>query len=376
MLGMELLERYLLAEGRAGPEIHAHAEDVADLLVEHLLGQTIRGDAVAEHAAGLRTGLQQGDGVALLAQVEGGGQPGRTGAHHGHRLAGVRGRTGGREVGGPLVVGEALERTYGDRLVHGRAAALILAGVRAHAAQDAGQGGRLADHRVGVGEAALGDHADVSGRVHARRAGLAARRHQGGEFLGHHGAEGARGGHDLVAVRAGGLAAAAGGAEPGQARFQKPVDHPELHGAFDAADVEVLHPGDGAGGAAHAALLAGDDGLAGGGDTLGGCQRSRWVDGEAVGGGLARPAIGGGARGAIGGRGGGVDGGGVGGHGILSSCTPGRGPGTRSSPSWWPPTSAPSTPRATPPTVCSCRSPSSPSSCEGAPGGRSTCSCR
>ena len=59
-----------------------------DLGVERRSRQAVLGDAVAQHPARPRVGVEERAGVAALQQVEGGGQPGRARADDGHRLAG------------------------------------------------------------------------------------------------------------------------------------------------------------------------------------------------------------------------------------------------------------------------------------------------
>ena len=91
--------RHPAPERDAGLDLDPQRRDGADLLVEHRVGQPVGGDAVAQHAARLGPGLEDGHGVALLAQVEGRGQPGRTRPDDGHPAAGV-GRLGGDGPGG------------------------------------------------------------------------------------------------------------------------------------------------------------------------------------------------------------------------------------------------------------------------------------
>ena len=48
----ELVERDVLADADVVPDLAAGAADVLDLAVDHVVGQAVDGDAVAEHAAG------------------------------------------------------------------------------------------------------------------------------------------------------------------------------------------------------------------------------------------------------------------------------------------------------------------------------------
>ena len=68
------------------------AASCASRAVDVLLLQLEVGDAVAQQAADRVVALVDGDRVAGPGQLLGGGQPGRAGADHGHRLAGRRRR--------------------------------------------------------------------------------------------------------------------------------------------------------------------------------------------------------------------------------------------------------------------------------------------
>ena len=75
-----------VGEGEVATPVPVHAErgpelrDDPDLGVERGPRQAVLGDAVAEHSAGERVGIEERAGVALLEEVEGGGEPGRPGA--------------------------------------------------------------------------------------------------------------------------------------------------------------------------------------------------------------------------------------------------------------------------------------------------------
>ena len=68
--------------------LHTQGGDLVDLLVQHLLGQAVLGDAVAEHAAHLGHGIHNGHPVALQGQVVGRGEAARAAADDAHPLAG------------------------------------------------------------------------------------------------------------------------------------------------------------------------------------------------------------------------------------------------------------------------------------------------
>ncbi len=65
---------------RAGADGDAERGDLFAVPVEQFGRQAVGGDAVAQHAAGLRLRLEDFDGMAEDAQVVGGGEPGRAGA--------------------------------------------------------------------------------------------------------------------------------------------------------------------------------------------------------------------------------------------------------------------------------------------------------
>ncbi|OPZ46231.1 MAG: hypothetical protein BWY94_00791 [Actinobacteria bacterium ADurb.BinA094] len=152
VLGLELLELEVDAQPHTGLELHAHPPEDVDLLLEDVAGQAVAGDAVAEHAARLGLRLEDLDGVALQARVEGGGEAGRPGPDDGDPLARVglglgRQQQLALELAGPRLVGhEAMQLADGDRVVDELPSARAFAGPRAHAAQDAGERQVLAQH--------------------------------------------------------------------------------------------------------------------------------------------------------------------------------------------------------------------------------------
>ena len=80
-------QRLQAVDRRVVADVHAHVDDVADLLVEHLFGQAERGDVDAHQAAGPRQLLEDRDLVAERHQVVGDGQRRRTGADERDLLA-------------------------------------------------------------------------------------------------------------------------------------------------------------------------------------------------------------------------------------------------------------------------------------------------
>ncbi len=133
------------------------------------MGQAVVGDAVAQHAAQVLAGLEDGDVVAHDGQVVGRRETSGAAAHHGHAPAGG-GRGPGAVVALHVVHGKALEAADVHGVVHHAAAAVHLAGMLAHVAAHEGQRVVLADEAHGVGVAAGLHEADVAGDVHAGRA--------------------------------------------------------------------------------------------------------------------------------------------------------------------------------------------------------------
>jgi hypothetical protein len=153
---------------------HAHAGDVADLLVQHLFGQAECRDVHAHQAAGPRALLEDGALVAQWHQVVGHGQRRRARAHQRDFLPVLRRGGRGQPIADVvLVVGRhALQAADGHGLaVHARAPARRLAGTVAGPAENARKHVRFAIDDVGVTEPALGDEPDVLGHVGVGRAG-------------------------------------------------------------------------------------------------------------------------------------------------------------------------------------------------------------
>ena len=105
--------------------------------MDDLLGKAELRDAVHQHAAGAVERLEDGDVVAVLAKLAGGGEPGGTGADDGDFFPGIRaGFNAGEALAVPLVVcGEALEIAdgHGSELLRQHAAFLALGLLRADA---------------------------------------------------------------------------------------------------------------------------------------------------------------------------------------------------------------------------------------------------
>ncbi len=159
------------AQAHAGAGVDTMAQQVADLPVQNVRGQAVVGDAHAKHAAEGRQGLENGDLVALQAKVIGHGQPGGTGADHGH-LFGAVGDVRDRQVlGADLIGGEAFQVTDGQRCVHLLASALGFTGMRTYPPQHAGQGQPLQDQLHGFPVFSLSDELHIPLDIDAGGAG-------------------------------------------------------------------------------------------------------------------------------------------------------------------------------------------------------------
>ena len=129
-------------------ERDAEVEDALDLRLEHVARQAVLRNAEAHHPAGQRPRLVDGHAVTQARQVIRRGEPGGSGAHHQHVLAG---RGGGLfELPAQLdrlIAEEALDGVDAHRLIDLAPVAGRLTGVVA----DAAHHGR---HRIVLGERA------------------------------------------------------------------------------------------------------------------------------------------------------------------------------------------------------------------------------
>ena len=161
-------QRAQALDGGAEPQIGAHVDDVADLLVEHARRQAECRDVGAHQTAGHRELLENGHFVAERQQIVRDGEGGRARADAGDALAVLlvrRSRQECRHVVA-MVGGHPLQAANGDRLaLDAAAAAGRLAGPVADPAEDPGKHIRFPVHHVGLGELPLGDEADVFGYV-------------------------------------------------------------------------------------------------------------------------------------------------------------------------------------------------------------------
>ncbi len=182
VLGAQVVQPDVDAETHAGLQLDAHAPQDGELLVDDVAGQAVAGDAVAEHAPGMWHGLEDLDGVPFEARVEGGGEAGRPAADDGDAFAGRGLGLVGQEqlarllAGSRLVGHEPVELADGDGLFDELAPAGGLAGPRAHAPEDAGEGQVLAQDPHAALVVALADAVQELGDLDMRGAGVAAGR--------------------------------------------------------------------------------------------------------------------------------------------------------------------------------------------------------
>ena len=162
-----------LADDHVAFNVHTQLFQAVHFLLDDVLGQTELGDAVHQHAARHMQGFVDGDLVAHLGQVAGGGQAGRPGADH-RDLAAVGGRLGRRGVHMfPVPVGhEPLQPADADGFALDAPDALALALIllRADAAADGRQRAGPGDDLVGGLKVALGHLGDKAGDVDVHRA--------------------------------------------------------------------------------------------------------------------------------------------------------------------------------------------------------------
>ena len=171
---LQLLHPHVHAHGGAGVCFDAQREDGFDLRVQQLAGETVAGDAVAQHTAQLLPLLEHRDLMAHQRQIVGAAQSAGSSSDNGHLLAGRR-RTGGLGHIACVVHGVALQAADVDGVVDHVPAAPRLAGVLADVSAGGGEGVVLPDQAHRVGAASLAHQRHVARHIHAR----GAQRHAG-----------------------------------------------------------------------------------------------------------------------------------------------------------------------------------------------------
>ena len=177
-LRAQLVERHIAADFHAIAELGAHQANDLDLGLDDIFLQLKAGDTVGEHAARAFVLLEHDGLVALLGQVEGAGQAGRTGTDDGDLLVKAAGARRGhhrRDIAGrsvQIALGdELLDLVDSHSLVYTTTGAGVLAAAVAHAAADSGQRVLALDERQGLVIAALRCELQIALNGDVRRAG-------------------------------------------------------------------------------------------------------------------------------------------------------------------------------------------------------------
>ena len=169
VLLLDLGDRKILADADIRFDFDAGRQDVLDLIIQSLSGQTVAGDAVAKHAAQLISLLEDGHLVTHDRQIVGCRQAAGAAADDGDFLAG--GFCQRRYViVGDMIRREAFNAADVDGVVQHVAAAAVFAGVFADESTGRNEGVVLADEPHSVVVAAFVDQCDVSRNVHVGRA--------------------------------------------------------------------------------------------------------------------------------------------------------------------------------------------------------------
>ena len=130
-----------------------------------MTGETVAGDAVAEHSAQLVALLVDRDLVPHQREIVGTAETAGTAADNGDLLARGRRTDGLGHVAG-VIHGVPLQTADVDGVVDHVAAAPRLAGVLADIGAGGGEGVVLPDQTHGVGTATLAHQCHVAGNVH------------------------------------------------------------------------------------------------------------------------------------------------------------------------------------------------------------------
>ena len=145
-LRAQLVERHFATDFHAIAELGTHQANDLDLGLDNILLQLKAGNAVGKHAARVLVLLEHDGLVALLGQIEGAGQTGRTGADDGDLLIEAAGTRWGHHRWD--IAGRGIQIALGDELldlvdghggVHTDAGAGIFTAAVAHTAADSGQ---------------------------------------------------------------------------------------------------------------------------------------------------------------------------------------------------------------------------------------------
>ena len=165
-------------DARVETQFNTEVNDVLHLTVHDLRGQTVGGHAHAQHPAGDRQRLKDGDPISQVAQVLGGRQPTGTGTDDCHVVLVLPFRRLWRHsrLGIDFVGHESLQRMDVDRVIQLAAVAGILTAVVAYAPADAWEWVVLLDDTKRVIVPPFANQSDVPLSPLSRRAGVATRR--------------------------------------------------------------------------------------------------------------------------------------------------------------------------------------------------------
>src|SRR5690348_8749506 len=139
-LPAQVFERKIPPQSRVQPKLRTHVENFANLRLQDVAWKAILGNAEMHHAAGNRSGFENGYGIPEKRQVVRCGHSGGPGADDGDLFSvrdrrAVRKNINGIAGLGPMALGyESLQRANGNRQIEISAAARRLARMAAHAA--------------------------------------------------------------------------------------------------------------------------------------------------------------------------------------------------------------------------------------------------
>ncbi len=77
-LALQVIQIHILTEGHIQPELHPFVQNPLDLLSNKVFWEPVIGETGPEHAAGCRSGFEDGNLIAVPHQVQGRRQTGRT----------------------------------------------------------------------------------------------------------------------------------------------------------------------------------------------------------------------------------------------------------------------------------------------------------
>ncbi len=178
--GEEIVDGEVAAYGDTGVENYAEVGDLGYFVAHHVLGKTVLGNAVHEHAAGFGTHLVDFDGHAFAGKLAGYGEACGSAADHGNASAGFLHYVFVGEVHCRIEIGNKFFKTtdaHRTVLAAKNATALALPLVGAHAAAHGGEVAFGVDYGQRVAEIAHGHLVNPVGYVVFDRACFTALRH-------------------------------------------------------------------------------------------------------------------------------------------------------------------------------------------------------